>query len=116
MKDSEFGEVMIAGTLGTAFVAVFATVFMLVLATIRGFCVWCMYGWFVVPLGAPAIGLWQTIGILILWGSLSSHMSPDYVKEDGERIKSDIPVSRLATSVFGSLMCLLVAWIIHGWM
>lgn len=62
-----------------------------------------MYGWFLLPLGAPAINLWHTWGIAML----INHFMPT--------VNSDKKILvRLFTGVFGVFLMLLIGYILKG--
>ena len=47
----------------------------------EGFVVACLWGWFVVPLGVPAITLWHGTGLAVLGGLVAAHHHPAYKAE-----------------------------------
>lgn len=79
------------------------------LVTWLGFVASIMWGWFVVPLGAPAIGTAHAIGLMCIWALLSTKKS----KSDGD---STGAYWQSAVQAMGGLFLLGAAWIARAFM
>ena len=76
-------------------------------AVLRGFVLSVLWGWFVVPLGVPDIGIAWSIGL----AALISMITHQDVKTEDRELGVAIGIA-IATP----LMCLLFGWIAHSFM
>ena len=74
-----------------------------------GFVLSVLWAWFFVPLGIPAISTAHGIGIALLTGFLRSYRKTDDVSG------KDLFVS-IGGWLIGSLLTLLIGWIVKGFM
>jgi hypothetical protein len=72
-----------------------------------GFVVWVLWGWFVVPLGVPQIGVAWAIGVSVLVGVLAPTPPP---APDGKR------TDHFAAVAFKPALALLIGWIAKQFM
>lgn len=84
------------------------------LAVLRGFVLASLWGWFVVPLGVPALGIAQAIGISLIVSLFLAHLARDKSDDEGEGWK------RLGLTMVRALSITLLSWgagaIVHGFM
>lgn len=70
------------------------------------------YGWFVVPLGAPALSWWHVWGLLIMYNLIT------YKTDDREKSKEPGPIGKILGYILGRALIvaviLLIGWLIHG--
>lgn len=110
-KDSEikdFGEALIAMLL-VPFIAIPMLVILLPFALFNTWAVSTMYGWFVLPLGAPDLSFWHVFGLILLVGLLRGGNS---TKNDDGMFES---IVKLVLQIFVVLMIVLVGFIVKGW-
>lgn len=74
-----------------------------------GLTVSVLWGWFIVPLGAPAIGLWHAYGLALIWSAFSG------LGRKGRDDNSGMAQVLVQVPLAG---CVLMgsAWVIKGWM
>lgn len=72
------------------------------------FVVYKLYGWFVVPLGAPVINWWHAWGLMLILNVLT--LKPTDVPSKGWKDS----VAKLIGKVLGMATVLLIGWLIHG--
>lgn len=96
-------------TIAGAILFVVAIFSIIVLASItHGFVLSILWGWFLVPLGAPALGIAHTIGIALLTRYLTYHHN------NCEKEKEENPIVKVVAQVFiHPMMVLFVGWIVH---
>lgn len=75
---------------------------------LRGFVLSVLWGWFVVPLGAPEIGVASALGLAITVGLFQIYRA----REESEKEKR-ITGAALFVS---PLMSLLIGWIVQFWL
>ena len=91
------------------FAVTFGLIAWIVLAIIvRGWVLTVLWGWFLVPLGAPALSIPFALGISTIIGLFLQNVSR--TKSEG----STVP-NLVAQSLLGPLVSLLVGWIITWW-
>lgn len=88
----------------TAIAAVLATATALIL--VRSWVIWLMWGWFVVPLGVPAIGVVHALGLSALVGVLT-HDGKD--SDD-----ADSALAAVITHLLRSGLWALLGWAVHA--
>lgn len=81
-----------------------------VLIYFRAFCLWKMYGWYLLPLGAPAISQAHVLGLTVI-GLIAFKPIP----EDRPRSRKPVLYKLIAPYMYNSLG-LLTAWIITWWL
>lgn len=69
-----------------------------------------LWGWFVVPLGAPAINAWHAYGLMLI-GSVFTHGLSRYDK-NGE---DDEAAEKMAKLLVSSILSSLLVWGIGAW-
>ena len=74
-----------------------------------GFVLAKLWGWFVVPLGAPVLGVWQAVGLAIVWNHVRTRSSD--VKHE-ETITS---WTRIGYAVLAPALSLLIGYLIKTW-
>lgn len=67
----------------------------------RGYALMVVWGWFAVPLGAPALALWQAMGVSLL----AAFLTYENPKSDGGFW------ARIATAVLAPAFLLLFGWL-----
>jgi hypothetical protein len=103
--------------MATILVTLFAVLFTLsyvflfgvLLALLRGYVLSHLWGWFLVPLGAPPIGMVCAIGISIILSFLVVQPDLSQKDEDG-KVK---PVETILVTFLVPLMVLLVGYVVH---
>lgn len=91
--------VFLASILGLAVVIV-------PLALLRGWVLSLLWGWFIVPLGVPAVGVVHAIGIAFVVGMFTS----------AAKVDSDHPWRNIAIGFLAPLLTLAFGAIVHGFM
>jgi len=71
------------------------------LTALRGWVLFVLWGWFLIPLGLPAIGIAHALGIQCIVSLMSMHSGPKTDKDTGEIISISISVS--------------LVWLLMGW-
>lgn len=79
---------------------------------LRGWAISTLWGWFLVPIGAPAIGINTAIGIAVIIGLFTHHLVHDVVKIGDKRSAADLFSTVVSRTVGAPLMALLVGWIV----
>lgn len=79
---------------------------------VRGWILSILWGWFIVPFGAPALGIAWAIGIAIVVNFLTYQLP----NSDDERETTDIIIGWVVHTVAAPFMVLFVAWIVHAFM
>lgn len=80
-------------------------------ALVRGVALWCMWAWFVVPLGTRHLGIAQATGVSFLVAMLT------FKKQDLESIaESASALTPCLTSILISLVSLGCGWVVHLFM
>jgi len=92
MKNASVGLVVILGIVGL----------LVALCLLNGFMLSYMWAWFIVPLGAPPIGVLHAIGIGILVSVLTSEASPGGQDEDA--------IQKMLGKLFAKLAVFGIAW------
>lgn len=77
-------------------------------AIVRGFVLSILWGWFLVPLGVPAVGVAGAIGVALVIGMLTEHLKNQDSTED---VGVQITVSLLSP-----FFILLLGYIVHSFM
>lgn len=72
----------------------------------KTFTLWVLWGWFIVPLGAPGIGFVHMIGLVLFWALLTL---------DSDDMPQDEPFEMGTAFVACCLFVLLVGWILSYW-
>ncbi len=78
--------------------------------SLRGLVLSLLWGWFIVPLGLPAINIFHAYGLALLVGLFGN--SPQ--SEKGSQ--KDLLIKAAAENISAPLGALLMGWIISGWM
>lgn len=78
------------------------------LVLLRGWVIWSLWGWFVVPLGVREIGMAHAIGISLTVGTLAHQRR----KSEDSRWFGEWIGSAIAQAV----LTIGIGWIIHSWM
>ena len=80
----------------------------LLLAAYFGWAIWCLWAWFVVPLGAPELAFWNASGLAVLIMMLNSKGQPKRDDRETDTVQAImlmfIPVAAVVTG-----------WIIQTW-
>lgn len=71
--------------------------------------VWLMYGWFVLPLGAPGLSFWHTLGLILLIGLLRGGSG---IKDEGSLGEK---ILKLVVRIVITLVIVLAGFVIKGW-
>lgn len=87
---------------------------MIVGIVLRGWVLSTLWGWFLVPLGAVEIGIAAALGISIIIGMFTTHLTHDTVKVklNDQRTLPDLFATIVSKSIGGPLISLLFGWII----
>lgn len=96
--------------------ALFSLVFLLPQLALNGFVVLTLWGWFVVPLGAPALTLPVAMGANLIFQALFPYSVVRYVSERDLKERPDrvhVAVEALAFSVVADLWFLAVGFVIY---
>ena len=75
---------------------------------LRGFILTKLWLWFIVPIGAPAVGVAHSLGLLLVWRFFS--VSPRDVR-DTKRDDKDHDIKVLVVYVIYPLICWFIAWV-----
>lgn len=76
----------------------------------EAFIVQTMWGWFVVPLGVPALGFWHAAGFSVLW----TYLSPKYSIYHDASDESELDYWRRIAKVWlGMAFYLVLGFIVH---
>lgn len=78
---------------------------------LRGLTLSLLWGWFVVPLGPPAVGLWHALGLAVLANLVAGSKKPLQKKDDESELTHQLRL--LAYAVFMPLAALGVGWCVH---
>lgn len=87
-----------------AFVVAIAVATITLASILEGLVLSVMWGWFLVPLGAPKIGVALAIGVSLIVGMLTHQHSKS---EDGEWVE------KIVGAFLGPLLILCIGWIVH---
>lgn len=82
------------------------------LMVFRGFVAATLWGWFVVPLGAPVIGVAHAVGLLLLVTLATS----DGYDKDNERGDAAYYFKRIVVSLAVIVFALVVGWVVTFFM
>ena len=81
---------------------------MIAAAFIRGYVIYKMWNWFVVPLGAVEIGILHAYGLSLMVGVVFS-----FVQQKDNSKNAAISIAEL---LFNNAFVLFLGWIVHQWM
>lgn len=68
-----------------------------------------LYNWFALPLGAPELNIWHAWGLMLLASRFTSSSLNSKTEEDGKKAWG-----KIAVYILGSLLALLIGFIIKG--
>jgi hypothetical protein len=89
---------------------ILAMVQIMVVTCIQGLTLSSLWGWFVVPFGAPLLGFVPACGIMLLVSLILPHS-----QEQAARASSDW-ILHVSFFWFLPLILLFVGWVLHFWM
>ena len=91
---------------------------MIVGIVLRGWVLSTLWAWFLVPLGAVEIGIAAALGISIIIGMFTTHLTHDTVKVklNDQRTLPDLYATIVSKSIGGPLISLMFGWIISLFM
>jgi hypothetical protein len=73
-----------------------------------------LYGWFVIPLGAPVLSWWHIWGLLLIYHLVTYKEQP----VDRNQPKDPRPIATMVAGILGRALgiafVLLLGWMIHG--
>lgn len=78
---------------------------------VRGWVLSTLWAWFLVPIGAPEIGIATALGISVIIGLFTSHLNQETVKTSTKSLP-DLFATILTKSLGAPLVSLCVGWII----
>lgn len=110
--DNDTKTGVIVGTLIGPFLSLFMILFWiyaLPFLLLRGWVLSILYGWFLQPLGLPALNVWHMIGLLLILNMLT----PDSKVDHDEKLWLTLIKPIVKAAVL--MLVLLTAFIIHGW-
>jgi len=87
------------------YVLVWFVLLLFPLILLQGWVFSVMWGWFVVPLGAPAVGAWHAAGLTSIWTLLTYKAK--------ERNHTHSFLARVAVQACIYMAILGIAWVIH---
>jgi hypothetical protein len=85
----------------------------LALSAWASFVTYKLYGWFVVPLGAPVLNWWHVWGLLILFG-LVTYKSDGTELQERPTPRTSRAIGFIITRVLVITAALLFGWLFHG--
>lgn len=78
---------------------------------LRGWVLSTLWAWFLVPIGAPAIGIATALGISVIIGLFTMHLNHETVKVSNKSLP-ELFANIISKSIGSPLISLLVGWII----
>jgi hypothetical protein len=73
-----------------------------------GWALWCLWAWFVTPLGAPDLSFWNAVGLVILVSIFRYKGNPK--KDDRET-----DVIRAVGMIFTPVAAVVAGWVVQAW-
>lgn len=95
---------------------VFAAIQMVPLILFRGYVLQRLWGWFVIPLGAPSLALVNAVGLQVLWTFLIASLRNDDETEKLEKSPLTKKLTKLIGYWFIAGFILFEGWVLTHWM
>lgn len=89
---------------------VFTLVYLILVIVLTGLALEDMWGWFIVPLGAVAIGQWHALGLATMI-RMCTYIIP---RDEMERLEDSVYYPRMITSLLVILAGWGMAWLYHA--
>ena len=79
---------------------------------VRGWALSTLWLWFLVPIGAPVIGITTALGISVILGLFTAHLNQEASKDNKSKTLSELYGTIVAKSIGAPLVSVATGWLI----
>jgi hypothetical protein len=87
-------------------------VYMVFASILRGWVLSILWSWFVVPMGAPVVGITHAIGISMV----VSFLTYQHIDNDSDKSGIETTIALCLSGLIQSVLALGLGWVVHSFM